>query len=453
MIKTGWPITKKERNILLSISFALVIYLTGCGGGGGSPSASDDSNDDDPPLPATWTGNQVLQLTSGGLLTPRIQAFQEDEDQMGLLYFEDAQSGGGEYDLKKIVFQSAGAQAGAVMVDEHIVTIDNCKTLATARNVNGDYIVAYQGGEVKDCGGEEQADAMFSMESNGTWEEYTGAIGEVERNPVFHDGLAGGDMSLVNDSSGNIHLCFQFYYEGCDTMNANYPDLNYVKKRAGDPSAYVAEEQVEGNTYYTGGGIQNNVGHHCKMILDQDENPVIFYYAELPGGLKGLRMARKINNVWVKSWVESGIEVGAIACARDENGNLGVAYYVVNYEDPSTNEVSPACLRYAQNSLSQFTTWTCRMVDDTTLCGKFPSLAFNPSGQPGIAYFEEETYSGYSLQNLKLAIYNGQSWGLETAASTGNIGYYNNLWFGEDDTPFISTYSESEKKIYLFHKS
>ena len=259
-------------------------------------------------------------------------------------------------------------------------------------------------------------------------------------------------MAMAIDSNGDIHLCYQFFYEGCDAMNFAYPDLLYVKKYGNAPAADVEEETIEGNTYFAGGGIQNNVGKACTLVLDRNEDPVVFYYAELPDGQYGLRTATRRNGSWEASWVETGIQVAQISSARDPGGNLGVAYYVLDYVDAATSEVSPACLRYAAEPLSGSQTWQATMVDDASLCGKYPSLAFNSQGNPAIVYYTSESYSGYSLENLNLAEKKDAAWEKEIVSQDGDIGLYNSLWFSPEDHPMICSYSQSAQTIYLFKK-
>ena len=452
MTVQDWQKALPCKKIMTAVLVASLMGLWGCGGGGGSSDTSSGGGGGNPVTPAQWSGTELLTLSAGGLLTPKIRVSVYDDTSAMVTYFEDAATAG-EYDVKQVVYQMGDLQASATPEPDTVITVDNCGAVAAAVTDSGDFMVAYRGGVEKVCGDAKQADAMFSISNAGTWEEYTGAIGYVERNAYFADGYVNGDMDMVTDSAGNIHICFQFMYEGCDAMNFTYPDLNYVVKSAASPAAEVPEEQVEGSVFYNVGGSQNAVGYHCRLILDNDENPVIFYYAELEDNTTGLRMARKIAGAWEKTWVETDVTVGGISCAKDADGNIAVAYYVTDYTDPYTLEVSPACLRYAQNSTQAFTTWTVAMVDDGTLCGKFPSLAFDAAGYPAIAYYDMETYSHYERKDLKMAAYDGQVWNVETAAETGDIGLYNTLWFDAEDLPYVCTYSQTEDRIYIFHKS
>ena len=446
-----WQKTKRRQCIGSIIGFFIITILWACGGSSGGSDETIPVSTKTPET-ATWQRNIVRQLQPGGLLAPNIQAQAVGDGTVYLTWFEDEDALPGSYTIQALAWPMDGSLPAEGEAPTKIVTVDNCKSLSMAMDVDKNPAVAYQGGEVKDCGGEDQADAMIGLLEIEDWVQHTGAIGFVERNPVFQDGLAGGDMAMAIDANGDIHLCYQFFYEGCDAMNFAYPDLQYVKKFGNAPGADVDEETIEGNTYFDGGGIQNNVGKGCALVLDRNGNPVVFYYAELPDGVHGLRMAVRRNNAWENAWVETGIHVEDISCAKDRDGNLGVAYYVLDFIDPTTNELSPACLRYATEPAAGDVTWHVMMVDDTSLCGRYPSLAYDSAGKPAIAYYVWENYSGHALENLKLASKNGLVWEREVVSSTGDIGLYNTLWFQSDDSPAVCSYSRSDQTIYIFNK-
>ena len=438
---------------LLFTGLLVLSLLLGCGGGSGDDDGDGDT--DTPPVSIetdTWQRTIVRQLRPGGLLTPHMSVHAMGDDMVHLAYFDDENKNPGEYDIRLISWSMDGAIPAHDVTPATIATIDNCSALALTIDADGNPAVSYQGGEVKDCGGEDQADAMISLSENDTWVAYTAAIGFVERNPEITDGLAGGDIAMAIDANGDIHLCYQFFYEGCDAMNFAYPDLKYVKKLSNAPGAVAEEETIEGNIYYTGGGIQNNVGSACSLVLDRNGNPRVFYYAELPDGVTGLRTAVRQNGAWETAWIETNIQVDDISSASDRDGNLGVAYYVRDYVEASTGEMSPACLRYAAEPQSGATDWHIMMVDDASLCGRYPSLVFKPSGEPVIAYYTAESYSGYLLENLSLAEKNGLLWEKDVVSTEGNIGLYNSLWIHSDGSPVICSYSLSDQTIYLFKK-
>jgi hypothetical protein len=340
---------------------------------------------------------------------------------------------------------------------EAVIDIDNCRTLGLALGADDNPIIAYQGGAVREGGSEQQSDVMASILQNDVWNEYTGGIGFVARNPIFTDGLAGKFVAVAVDALGDIHLCYQFFYEGIDAMNFNYPDLLYVKKDGSAPETAGTEETVEGNVYNSNGSAsaQNRVGAYASMIMDTDGNPVIFYDADLSPNsadpdTKGLRVAYRQNGVWLHEWVDTGFEVGGTSCALDPDGNLCVAYYVKGqYTDPH-GVTHGQCLKYATKAGSS---WTTTLVDESTLCGDYCSLAFDASGNPAIAYYSMQNHSGsIALDDLMLASSNGSAWSSEVVSSTGDIGSYNSLWFDGNGNTYICSYSNTDQAIYLFYR-
>lgn len=454
---------KKDRTGKVVLLFALISVtacLISCGGGStdssvesGSTSGLSNPDPNTDPSSESWERVEVRQIQAGGMLMPFVKAMPDDNENIHIVYFTDGQSSDSLYTVNHSFVDGKTITASSPVA---IAGIDNCRTLGLSIGPNNLPVVAYQGGRVRDCGSEQQSDAMLGIPEAGVWSEFIGGIGYVERNPVFQDGLAGRTLSVAVDSSGDIHLCYQFFYEGCDAMNFNYPDLLYVKKDGSNPSEDYPEETVEGNVYNANGtaSVQNDAGDHADIILDRDDDPVIFYYADLSPNLsdpdrKGLRVARKKNGFWEHEWIETGIEVGDISGGLDRNGNPAVAYHVEGeYTDSLGTHKN--CLKYA---IKKASSWDIMMVDESILCGRHCSLAFNPSGDPAIAYYAIENHSGsISLEDLKFAEFAGSGWEIETVSSEGDIGLYNSLWFDDSGTAIICSYSDTLHTIYLFYR-
>jgi hypothetical protein len=444
----------------LFLIFCIILspgYFLGCGGGsgsgGGSTNVADKDTNDNPPDNA-WQQVKVKQISASGLLLSHVTAKPDGNDQLHIAYFTDSLNTAGDYTVNHILWDM---ESQSEISHESVIDVDNCNTLSLALGPDNIPIVAYQGGVVREGGSEQQSDVMVSIMQNTIWTEYTGGIGFVARNPIFTDGLAGKFVSVAVDASGDIHLCYQFFYEGIDAMNFNYPDLLYVKKDGSSPSTDGTEETVEGNVYNSNGSAseQNRVGAYASMIIDSFGNPVIFYYADLSPNssdpdTKGLRVAYRTGGVWQAEWVETGFEVGDISCALDSSGNLSVAYYVDSLYTDSHGITHQQCLKYATKTSSA---WTTTLVDESTLCGKYCSLAFDASGNPAIAYYSMQNHSGsLDLKDLKLSSLEGTSWSSEVVASEGDIGNYNTLWFDGNGKTYICSYSNTDQAIYLFYR-
>jgi len=423
-------------NVLLTLSMAAFLF-SACGGSSGGGNNADGDSEENQTY--EWTQSVIgSSLDSGGLLSPRVSAARGSDGKIHVAYFNDSDTNVTDYEINYIVtdMNTLGGSAEAV------ISVDNTSSLSLSLRPDNSPVVAYQGGEVRECNFEKRSDAMFSVRQSGSWNEYTGAIGVVDRNPTLPDGLAGKELSVVVDSAGYIHIAYQFFYEGCDDQNFTYPDIMYVKKDPAALAAQVTEEVVEGNTYGDT-NIQNSTGTHAVITLDSQGDPAIFYYATLSDKTTGLRVARKKNNTWESEWIETACEIGDISAATAGDGSLAVAYYVKS----CTNKNDTHLLRYAKE---QSLSWSVQTVDDTVKAGNYCSLAFSTSGVPAIAYYALESYSGRSLKDLYFAQLNGDSWDREVVASTGDIGLYNNLLF-DGESPIIISYSSTDKTIYAFH--
>ncbi|MCK7494536.1 MAG: hypothetical protein MZW92_27745 [Comamonadaceae bacterium] len=119
---------------------------------------------------------------------PRSRLLYDSNKQLHIAYFTDSLTIPGDYSINHIVWDM---QTQSEISRDTVMDIDNCRTLGMALGQGGLVAIAYQGGTVRAGGSEQQSDVMVSVLQAGSWAEYTGGIGFVERNPVFQDGLAG----------------------------------------------------------------------------------------------------------------------------------------------------------------------------------------------------------------------------------------------------------------------
>ncbi len=410
----------------------LATLLAGCGGGGGGGGTGPDPQ----PSPTTWQRTALRDVSVGGLTSPRVAAAVGDDGRVHVAFFEDADPG-----PYRITYLGLDPVAADFPEGETVVELDNAAGLAVAATT-GRPVVVYQGGAERTCGDERQSDAMVSIRGDGGWAEYTAAIGENPRNPVFFDGVAGAGVAAAVSADGALHVAYQFYYEGCDAMNFAYPDLRYVRVDPDDPAALPEEEVVEGNAYGED-VVQNRVGDRAALTVDPDGVPTVFHYAELADGTQGLRVARRVDGQWVSEWIETECEVGAIATGPPGR-EPSVAYLVTRYSDGRDDQ---GTLRYAR---WDGTGWAAETVDDTVRCAGTCSLAFGPDDAVAIAYYEDETYAGRDLGNLKLARFDGSAWTREVVSSAGDVGRYNGVWSDGAGGFAVLGYSDTDRAIYLF---
>lgn len=440
------PKNRSGSHWLTSVIVLGSILLSGCIGG-----ETDTPPGDPPPPPSPWRQEAMTRIEVSGLLSIGVKALPDSEGRLHTVHFDNSGNSAYPYALEHQVWDFSEGELQMVQGPDIIVDIDNNLALELALDASGTPVVAYQGGNVRECGGDDQSDVMISLKENNNWSEALGSIGFVERNPVLTDGLAGSNLDVAVDSAGDIHLCYQFFYEGCDAMNHNYPDIKYVKRERDQlGSSSITEEQIEGNLYPDfGTGIQNSVGYHGRIILDADENPVVFYAVKTEfDQVYGLRAARRsTDGTWVLDWVEVDVEVVAISAARSPvDGSLAVAYAIREHN-------GVAYVNFLKFAWFRNNAWQVRMIDNKISCGTHCSLAFDPEGKPGIAYYEIKSHTGYTLQNLKLAEFNGSIWETAQVASYGNIGLYNSLWYDADSRAYIVTYSDTQKEILLYQRN
>ncbi len=458
MLIRNWPKNKINIINVLFIFMFGVVFICSC-----------QEDEEDPGIPALnlttnsgWDRTQIKQIESRGIVSPHVKVIKDRNDILHIAYFEgdvpeeDTGSTDIYEDNRYFYIKYRTFDIPTMENSEETLVIeglDNCMGLDLALDQNLTPAVAYQGGLEKECGIPIQADAMFSIIGNsGEWEEYTGASGDVDRNPYFVDGYAGANLSVAFDSMGNLHMGYQFKWEGCDAMNLQYPDLRYIGKSPSQLNTDVTEEAVEGNIYVNNGtGYQNYAGSHNDILIDGNDEPAVFYYAHLPPSddnieyVQGLRVARRQGGAWQYQWIETGIEVGDISCSLDNNQNPAVAYYVTSF--PDDENAYNSCLKYARLDGG---TWNIEVIDEATLCGNYCSLAFDSTGNPAVAYYSLMSRTGRSLGDLRLARFNGQLWTNAEVEDRGDIGYYNSLFFDQNDRVFISTYSYTDKMIYLY---
>ncbi|MEW5801224.1 MAG: hypothetical protein AB1847_03870 [bacterium] len=508
------------------IPFALFFALCcvwGCGGdnGGsrlaepkGSGEVSDNEQEEEVStghwkrLPiACWSEQQSAAVE------PRVKASLDNSGKVHLVCFQ------GSNDTKYQIIHMVGhvdtdlnrQQAPFYLIDQKtkvIACVDNCTSLAFALVNGNEPVVAYRGGTSRGCdeGDGIMSDAMLSLKESGVWSPpLTAAKGATEEGGTGGGSylrIAANEVATVTDSSGCIHLCYQLLSENCDAKaNSSSSgdlsaDLYYVKVDRSLPDVQapvtLAGELVEEDQ----GDSPHHIGSHCAITLDADENPVIFYCAELADqkadamgpGTRGLRVARKEAGAWKREWIERECDTDSISCARYTKtgcGWVGVAYSIRENTAGEFSLVPPSLLRTdgenentAQESATvqehgihylryawtdeQFSGWQKKTVDDAIQCGEYCSLAFDSRGFPAIAYGTLSGYIGYSRRTLNFARFNGStlSWNREfvfpsgdiAGSSAADIGLYNNLWFDQDNRPFICSSSSTQKTIFLFYR-
>ncbi|MEJ2039927.1 MAG: hypothetical protein P8X55_13495 [Desulfosarcinaceae bacterium] len=468
-----------------------MLFVIACGGGSGD---GDDERYPPSQMPTNFemTHERVLgEDEYNGLLEPQIQAEVDEDGIIHIVFYSASPSypvellpAGHDLIANPFRYQIHHIQFNANQADpdlsgnEDIVTvtpphdgddeplpddagIDNCMLLGLAISNGNTPVVVYQGGNRPGsdgglaCNGFYQGDLMVNVRSGNGWQEYLGIQGDASvKNPLFTDGMAGMAGDVAVDSAGNIHMVVQHYYEWCDLHSTSFPDLLYVRQSPSDLGQYstAMEEWVdEHNVYGGGGGIQNASGYFCKIILDGDEQPAVFYYATMVDGTRQIRVSRLTETGWTANTVclvPPEYTVTAVSPAVAGDGTLGVAY---NLKMISENADYLDHLCYAQ--LQEDGHWLNTVVDYHSFCGRACVLSFDNHSRPAIVYYDEKPFTDYrERKDVKFAYFNGEQWRNETAANEGDIGLYNALWFDGQNLAHICTYMQDMHKVMVFRR-
>jgi uncharacterized protein YjbI with pentapeptide repeats len=117
-----------------------------------------------------------------------------------------------------------------------------------------------------------------------------------------------------------------------------------------------------------------------------------------------------------------------VSLAFSPTGQPSISYYDVGNQD----------LKYAAFN---GTNWQVTIVDSGEGAGQFTSLAFTPGGRPAISYYDATN------SDLKYAVFDGGAWQLSTIDSVGNVGQYTSLAFSPAGQPAISYYDVSNTDL------
>lgn len=463
----NWP---WSLNSIASLAWAsaLAVLLWACGGGDSATEPEGGYS-----LTHNWERISVAQVEESGTTIPFVVARQTANRQVHLAYYNAVPAANDTWyhQLNYLVWHpSTGTSTSRVVANRPAPTgldgFDRCDQFDLT--VDGSTpVLIYPTYEINPVLQQAEADIMLNRYEAGAWNESTGAVGYVDRNPVYQDGHATEDMSVAVDSRGDIHFCYQYFTEGMDSANFRYPDLYYVHRDRDslgdiitDIQQYATiEERVDGNAFSTY-GVHNSVGFFCKLVLDPDELPVIVYgeHGENFAGTFALKVASKnAAGQWHRETVDALPDGWTV-------GGIDAAFYPLDPEDPEAER--PLAIAYSLRSPSpepddahrllfavrQNGQWTTSIVDETTWCGTHCALAFTPDRFPAIAYFDEQSHSGRIHHYLKYAQFNGVLWVKESAEEQGIVGRYNSLWFDAAGRPTICTYADEDNEIVLIRQ-
>ncbi len=183
----------------------------------------------------------------------------------------------------------------------------------------------------------------------------------------------------------------------------------------------------------------------CSLAFNATGQPAISFYDSWPG--KDLKFAVLTGDPLPATiqTVDTALEVGQYNSLSfsPRSGNPAIAYY--SYND---NTVS-ADLKFA---VYDGANWQTEIVDDQGNgdTGLYPSLKFNSSGNPAIAYqqFVDATLSG--TNSLKFAEWDGAAWQITTIETAPFTGHWSSLAFTPGGHPAIAYHSNTNLKYAEF---
>ncbi len=461
--------------------FTLGILICACADGGSPPPKEAGYS-----MAHDWQRIKLADVAESGLTVPYVVARPAANGQVHFAYYQSVDGQQPNTYFQQLNYSVYNPSSGGIstrVVDNRPAPtgdngFDRCDQFDLTLD-NDTPVFVYPTYEINPTLQQIEADIMINLYEVGTWHETTGAVGFVDRNPVYQDGHTKDNMSVVVDSQGDIHFAYQYFTEGMDSANYRYPDLYYARRERATLSIPITdineyaniEEQVDGNSFSTY-GVHNSVGYHCKLLLDPvDELPVIVYaeHGEQFAGTFALKVAyRNATGQWTRRTVETFADGWTI-------GSISAAYYPPPIPDPEVpvdpdapEPYRPLAIAYALRSPSPSPDdahrlmlavsregggWDIEIVDESTWCGNYCSLAFTPDNNPAIAYLDEESHSGYYHHFLKYAEWNGTLWVKETAEEHGDVGKYNSLWFDARGIANIVTFSDEDNEIWLLRQT
>ncbi len=419
-----------------------------------------------------WENFKVVTPVRNGLMNPYFDAEIDNDKNIHVVFYslskEAKTISDSLYDINYGIFNTTTQEFTLHPTASLAVSsLTNTDSLALARDEQGQLYVVYRGGKPKACqGGTVPADTMVSVFDGTKWTEYTGAIGFVERaaGSVLEDGHAGAFANIEVDSTGKLHITYQFSYEGCDISNSQFPDLFYVGKQysqlANDQRSYSEqEEQVSGNIG-SNGGFQNTTGDVSDIVLNENNEPLVFYYSKGTGANGfGLYMGYQFEaDNWKFETIHDRCEVEDVAAGMAKNGDIHVAYIAKDTCDGIDGEWT---LMHAYRSAATLETpepiWQHNYIFKAPKVGGFGrhlGLVMNKNDLPQIAYYELENYGGAAndLQNLATVELTPQNGYLtKDVAQWDEIGKHNKMIKDQDGEVYILSYTPANGgSIHLF---
>ncbi len=261
---------------------------------------------------------------------------------------------------------------------------------------------------------------------------------------IVDTGVQGsGSTSIYLDSEGRPHIAY---------VDLARSSLVYAQRTE---ESWVAEPTVQS-------GLPLGM---ARLVLDVEDRPHISYYDSRDGDVK---YAHVDGLSWRVLKVGASQSEGYSSIALDQDGIPHIAY-VGNF--------GKLKLAHLEGS-----SWVTQLVDPNVVTARFPSLVFDSSGRPLIAYYgngmllfaewigyrwsieivdQEQSprsvtlavdlsdspkiaYRNSGQKELRYAWWNGSAWNLEVVDSDGDVGWDAHLTLDPSGNPHISYYNADQ---------
>lgn len=140
----------------------------------------------------------------------------------------------------------------------------------------------------------------------------------------------------------------------------------------------------------------NDVGKYSSLSVDPSGKPWVSYYDTTNSGLRvanyvGTGGTGCASSAWTCTAVETTNDVGQYSSiAFDPSGAAWVSYYDAN----TNNDLRVAKFVGTGGTGCASSAWTCTAIETTNDVGQYSSIAFDPSGNMNVAYYDTAGGSG-----------------------------------------------------------
>ncbi len=249
----------------------------------------------------------------------------------------------------------------------------------------------------------------------------------------------GSYNSLAFDPAGNAWL--SYYDNNTQLRIAHYVGIGHS-----------AEVGCSGSGWNCGViDATNDVGSYTFLAFDHSGNPWVSYYDATN---LYLRVARYVGSggtgcastAWTCTAVDTTNDVGSYytSLAFDSVGNAWVSYY-----DNTNGNLRVAHYVGSGGTGCASAAWTCTAVETTNNVGDYSSLAFDPSGNAWVSYYDQTN------SDLRVAHYVGSggsgcadaAWTCTAVDTTNIVGFNTSLAFDPAGNAWVSYLDNTNGKL------